>query len=318
MRTKVFISLTLVIVILLSACTSAQPTPTEVQEQPTLPPTEVQEEPTLLPTETSSAPRTWPEVYNFCRDIPGKDEAECWSLTSVEEWLALPPLVGDVFWGWPEFMDLPPLPEDMKWKRQREDSSGENYWLVVEATIARTSIPSTPDVTEDWPVYENDVLGYSFKYPSECFFGPMPANCKQSPPEERAPECLCFLDAENPNEVFMQAFLPDPDQGLRLASYHVVHYDSAAFNPPAGMDLIPLLNDQFSYPPGSIPSEPNFIIDDVPAAWVSIAGGRGATSSDEIYFIWNDQLVKILMLDMEADQLRELYEQILSTFQFLD
>ena len=146
----------------------------------------------------------------------------------------------------------------------------------------------------------------------------MPGNCKQSPPEERAPECLCFLDAENPNEVFMQAFLGDPDEGLRLATYQVVHYDSAAFDPPVGVDLIPWLNDQFSYPPGSIPSEPNFIIDDVPAAWVSIAGGRGATSSDEVYFIWNDKLVKILMLDMEADQLRELYEQILSTFEFID
>ena len=63
-----------------------------------------------------------------------------------------------------------------------------------------TSIPSTPDATADWPVYENAVLGYSFKYPSGCFFGPMPADCKGNPPEERPPECLCFLDSENPKK----------------------------------------------------------------------------------------------------------------------
>lgn len=190
--------------------------------------------------------------------------------------------------------------------------------VAATATAAPTSIPSTPDITADWPVYDNATLGYSFKYPSGCFFGPMPANCKDNPPEERPPECLCFLNAENPREVFMQAFLADEDEGFRMASYHVVHYDSEAFNPPAGVDLISWLNENFTYPPESMPTEPNFVVDDVPAAWVSIAGGRGATSSDEIYFIWNDKLIKILMLDMESNQLRELYEQILSTFQFID
>ena len=90
--------------------------------------------------------------------------------------------------------------------------------VAPPATIAPTSIPPTPDVTEDWPVYENEAFGYSFKYPSECFFGPMPADCKQSPPEERAPECLCFLDAEDPWEVYLQAFVGDPDEGIKLST----------------------------------------------------------------------------------------------------
>lgn len=142
----------------------------------------------------------------------------------------------------------------------------------------------------------------------------MPQGCKQSPPEERAPECLCFLDAGDPNHVFMQAFLPDSDGNLRLASYDVVHLDTGAFNPPSGAELIPWLSENFAYPPGSFPTESNYSIDDVPAAWISIAGGPGAASSDEISFIWKDKLLKITMLDMENEPLRELYEQILSSF----
>jgi hypothetical protein len=203
----------------------------------------------------------------------------------------------------PQPTDVPILPTDT---------------VAVAATVAPTSIPSTPDVTEDWPVYENKVLGYSFKYPSSCLFGPMPANCKQSPPEERAPECLCFLDAENPDEVHMQAFLGDPDEGLRGVPFSVVHYDSWAFHPPAGVDVISWLNDQWSYLSEYIPSEPNAIIDEVRAVWVSVPGSPMAPSSDEIYVIWNDLLISIRMLDMDADMHREFYEQILSTFQFID
>ncbi len=65
-----------------------------------------------------------------------------------------------------------------------------------------------------------------------------------------------------------------------------------------------------------IPAEPNATIDEVPVVWVSVPGSPMAPTSDEIYFIRNDLLVRITMLDM--DQNRELYEQILSTFQFTD
>jgi hypothetical protein len=45
----------------------------------------------------------------------------------------------------------------------------------------------------------------------------MPANCKGNPPEERPPECLCFLDTENPNEVFMQALIAGEGEGFLMA-----------------------------------------------------------------------------------------------------
>jgi hypothetical protein len=181
-----------------------------------------------------------------------------------------------------------------------------------------TSIPSTPDATADWPVYENAVLGYSFKYPSGCFFGPMPANCKENPLEERPPECLCFLDTDNPNEVFMQALIAGEGEGFLMVSFNVAHYDSDLFNPPAGVELISWLNENLSFPPDLMPGETNYILDGLPAAWISIPGGQGGAPMDGIYFIWKDKLITISMHDMENDRTREIYEQILSSFQLIE
>jgi hypothetical protein len=186
-------------------------------------------------------------------------------------------------------------------------------------TQAPTSIPATPDATADWPMYENAVLGYSFKYPAGCFFGPMPVGCKGNPPEERPPECLCFLDTENPNEVFMQALIAGEGEDFLMASFYVTHYGSDLFNPPAGVELISWLNENLSFlPPDLIPGESNYNLDGLPAVWISIPGGQGGASSDEIYFIWNDKLIKILMLGMEIDQPREINENILSSFQLIE
>ena len=58
--------------------------------------------------------------------------------------------------------------------------------------------------TENWNMYENEKHGYSFRYPTDCFHGPMPSDCKQKPPEERRPGCLCFLKGEDPDRVSME------------------------------------------------------------------------------------------------------------------
>ena len=174
---------------------------------------------------------------------------------------------------------------------------------------------STSNITSDWNLYQNEELDYSFKYPSDCTFGPMPANCKQSPPEERPPECLCFLNTENPNEVFMQAYLGQVEDGLTLATYSVAHYDSPAFNPPEGVDLISWLNSEFSYA-GEIPAEPNMTISGIPAARVYNPGSQQSPSLEEIYILRDGILIRISMLDIDFEDNRDFYENILSTFQF--
>jgi hypothetical protein len=192
-----------------------------------------------------------------------------------------------------------------------------NIFILLISVIFIGCTGSPSNKTSDWNEYPNEELGYSFKYPSDCTFGPMPANCKQFPPEERHPECLCFLNAENPNEVGMQAFLGEVEDGLTLTTFSVVHYDSPAFNPPEGEDLISWLNSEFSYA-SEIPAEPNMTISGISAARVYNPGSQQAPSSEEIYIIRDGILIRISMLDVDVEEHRELYENILSTFQFTE
>lgn len=177
-------------------------------------------------------------------------------------------------------------------------------------------ITPTPDETANWKTFENEKYGYSLKYPSDCFFGPMPVYCKEEPPEERPPECLCFLNGEDPDRVFLQAFTGEKDN-LALASFDVSHYDTPAFNPPAGTDLIQWLKEEFSEQE-NIPDEMNTEIDGIPAARVDTPRSPMAPSQQDIYSIKNDKLFRISMLDVDNEDNKELYDQILSTFRFLD
>ena len=90
-----------------------------------------------------------------------------------------------------------------------------------------TPLPPTPDPLE----FVNAEWGYSFERPLGCSFGPMGSDCKQNPPEERPPECLCFLDAENPKRVMMQAFLGNAEEGLTLVAFSVTYINTTRHNP---------------------------------------------------------------------------------------
>lgn len=189
---------------------------------------------------------------------------------------------------------------------------------ILILTLLFIGCTGTPtDTSSEWQVYQNDELGYSFEYPAECTFGPMPTNCKQFPPEERPVECLCFLDTNNPNEVFMQAFLGDEDEGLSLASFTIAHYDTPPFNPPEDEDLISWLNSEFSYA-GEIPLEPNMTISGIPAVRVYNPGSQQSLSSEEIYILRDGRLIRISMLDVDIDIQRDLYEDILATFELIE
>jgi hypothetical protein len=164
--------------------------------------------------------------------------------------------------------------------------------------------------------YKNEVFGYSFQYPTTCTFGPMPKYCKQSPPEERPQECLCFLDAENPKQVFMQAFLGDPERGLSLATFSISSYDSPMYSPLEGVELVSWLEENF--PKGSVdlPEEPNAEIGGLPAVELYSSGSPMAPSTREIYFIKDGRLVQVSMLDVEIEENMALYDLILSSFSF--
>ena len=179
-----------------------------------------------------------------------------------------------------------------------------------------TPLPPTPDLTADWPEYVNTDLGYAFKYPSGCFLGPLSVGCKQNPPEERSPECLCFLNAEDPYVVGMQSFVGDPAEGLIMVSFYVMHHDTEAFNPPEGEDWISWFNTNWSYLSDEMPDEVNLTFGGLPAVRIYTPGGGGGSSADNIFVVKDGKLIQISMINVDVEEQREFYEQILATFQF--
>ena len=188
-----------------------------------------------------------------------------------------------------------------------------NFMFIIGVVVISSCSGASGKTTDDWNTYKNDKYGYSFMYPTDCYYGPMPSNCKEKPPEERRAECLCFVNAENPDDVHMQAFLGDGDQ-LTLASFSISHLDSPVFNLPQGTELVSWIKEIYSDMFEDIPDEPNMDISGIPAVKILSPQSPMAPSFEEIYYIQNDILFRINMLGVDNEDNKELYDQILSTF----
>jgi len=174
--------------------------------------------------------------------------------------------------------------------------------------VPPTSTPVPPkDEIADWKTYTNERYGYSLRYPPDCTFGPMPKGCKQKPPEERAPECLCFLNAEDPDQVRLEAFTRVKDD-IKGASFGV---SRSAHDPPPGADLIEYIKEKFSSY-GEIPNEPNAKVGGMPAVRLYVPPSPMAFSWEVIFFIKDGKLLEIRMHDVDEKANRELYDRISS------
>jgi len=169
------------------------------------------------------------------------------------------------------------------------------------------------DPTADWNSYTSEKYSYSFKYPTNCLYGPLPGYCKQKPPEERSQECRCYLNGENPDSVSLGTFTGTKSD-LTGASFVISHYFTNPYNPPVGTELVGWLKEKFSYQ--EIPDEINTEIDGIPAVKVYTSQSPMAFSQEDIYFIKNDELFSISILDVDNKDNKELYNKILATFKF--
>lgn len=163
---------------------------------------------------------------------------------------------------------------------------------------------------------ENDVAGADI--PAECSFGPMGAECKKDPPEERPLECLCFLDAEDPFSVLMQSLFSMQGEEFTMLTFTVSQYDTPAFNPPESEEWIPWFKDNWSYLSEDIPDESNMTLGGWPAVRIYSPGSPQANAAENIFVLKNGKLIQIMMIDVDVPELRERYETILSTFEFYD
>jgi hypothetical protein len=191
------------------------------------------------------------------------------------------------------------------------------FLIVFGILMISSCSESAAESTNDWNTYTNEKHGYSFMYPKDCFYGRMPSDCKEKPPEERRAECLCFLDDENPDDVFMQAFLSDGEK-LSLATFTVSHHDSDVFNPPPDTDLTSWINENYAEMFEDIPEAPNMDLGGAPAVRLYSPPSTMAGSYEDIWFFQNDILFLITINNVDIESNRELYDQILSTFRIED
>ncbi|MGB2762314.1 MAG: hypothetical protein WBC21_02095 [Minisyncoccales bacterium] len=190
----------------------------------------------------------------------------------------------------------------------------DNWDITIKCgKVGKTKIEYA---TEDWQIYMNEKYGYSLKYPTDCLYGPLPGYCKQSPPEERPRECLCYFNAEDPNNVSLATFTGTKSDltGAFFDVFHSIFVDS--YSPPAGTDLVKWVKENF--PHQNVPDEINMEIDGIPAVRVYTPQSPMAWSQEDIYFIKNDKLLKIQILNVDDEGNRALYDKILFTFSILE
>jgi hypothetical protein len=161
-------------------------------------------------------------------------------------------------------------------------------------------------------------FGYSFKVPEACFEGPMPGDCKKSPPEERPEECLCFVNATDPQFVAFQKFTFTGEK-TSLASIDILSPDTQAFLPDEGADLVSFIQQERSYMDlDDLPAEPNMELDGLPAVSLLIPGTQGGAAVQIVFFIKDDRLFEITMGSNLDENNIKIYEDFLDSFSFIN
>lgn len=95
--------------------------------------------------------------------------------------------------------------------------------------------------------------------------------------------------------------------------------DDPAFNPPQNVDLISWVKKNFAWDNAEIPDKLNIEIDGISALKIYIPREEKLIwSVDEIYFIKDNKLFRIQMMDVGRKGAREFYDLFLSTFKFIE
>ena len=193
--------------------------------------------------------------------------------------------------------------------------------LLIILTILLFGCGTTTELAPDsdeWKTFTNEQFGYSFEVPEFCYEGPLPGDCKQSPPEERREECLCHIDGTDPEFISFQKFTIT-DEETSLGTIWILSPDTWAYSPDEGADLVSFIKQEWSEMGlGEIPAEPNLELDGLPAVSLLIPQSQGGAAAQEVFFIKENRLFRITMVDNLQASNAELYEDFLDSFTFID
>ena len=165
-------------------------------------------------------------------------------------------------------------------------TSRESMYASIDALLA------APVDTSDWQTYQNEEYGYEVKYPEGCEISSIGSG-----------ECI-GIEGTDITKIWPHI--------------EICHPESSIYDPPSGTNLVKWLEDNFEqYEDEEIPDTPNAEIDNTLAIRIYTPGGQ-AYPSYWIYFIKGDKLFRILLLDVDHEESHQLYDQILSTFKFIE
>ena len=194
-----------------------------------------------------------------------------------------------------------------------------NISLLIILTILLEGCGTDKELdsgSDEWKTFTNEQFGYSFEVPEFCYEGPLPGDCKQSPPEERSEECLCFIDGTDPEFVSFQKFTITSEE-TSLATIWIMSPDTRAYSPDEDTDLVSFIQQEWSEMNlEELPDEPNMDLDGLPAISMSIAESQGGAAAQEIFFIKENKLFKITLVDNLVEININLYDHFLESFAF--
>ena len=193
--------------------------------------------------------------------------------------------------------------------------------LLIILTILLVGCGTATELDSDsdeWKTFTNEKFGYSFEVPAFCYEGPLPGDCKQAPPEERSEECLCHVDGTDPEFVTFQKFTITSEE-TSLATILIMSPGTLAYSPDEGTDLVSFIQQEWSdMGLGELPDEPNLDLDGLQAVSLLIPQSQGGAAAQEVFFIKENRLFRITMIDNLVESNMELYEHFLESFAFSD
>ena len=184
--------------------------------------------------------------------------------------------------------------------------------LVITAACSAAQVPGPG--TEEWKPIMVEEFGYGFQVPQTCYEGPLLADCKQVRPAERSEDCLCYVNTADPQFVSFQHITISGEE-TSMASISILSPDTPAFSPGEDADLVQFLQQEWSrLGLENIPEAPNLELDGVPAISIDIPGSPGVAARQEVFFLKDNRLFQITLVDIQDENNTPFYEEFLGSF----